>query len=100
MSLKEIFCQDKAILLLQRAYAAKKVPHAYIFAGFIVYVGSYIIAVGFESLRIAFKRGVQFWPGVWVAICLIHVGFGVGFLLNIICRIFDVKIKWFETLSR
>ena len=74
--------------------------HAYIFAGFIVYVGSYIIAVGLESLRIAFKRGVQFWPGVWVAICFIHLGFGLGFLLNIICRIFGVKIKWFETLSR
>lgn len=33
MSLKEIFCQDKAIEILQRAYAAGKVPHAYIFAG-------------------------------------------------------------------
>ncbi len=33
MSLKEIFCQDKAISILQRALAAKKVPHAYIFAG-------------------------------------------------------------------
>lgn len=33
MSLKAIFCQDKAISILQRAYAAGKVPHAYIFAG-------------------------------------------------------------------
>ena len=33
MSLKEIFCQDKAISILQRAYAAGKVPHAYIFTG-------------------------------------------------------------------
>jgi DNA polymerase-3 subunit delta' len=33
MSLKEIFCQDKAITILQRALAAGKVPHAYIFAG-------------------------------------------------------------------
>ncbi len=33
MSLKEIFCQDKAIAVLQRAFAADKVPHAYIFAG-------------------------------------------------------------------
>ena len=31
--LKEIFCQDKAISILQRAFAADKVPHAYIFAG-------------------------------------------------------------------
>jgi len=33
MSLKEIFCQDRAISLLQRAFASGKVPHAYIFAG-------------------------------------------------------------------
>jgi len=33
MPLKEIFCQDRAIAVLQRAFAADKVPHAYIFAG-------------------------------------------------------------------
>ncbi|MFB0524780.1 MAG: ATP-binding protein [Phycisphaerae bacterium] len=33
MSLREIFCQDKAIAILQRAFASGKWPHAYIFAG-------------------------------------------------------------------
>jgi len=33
MSLKDIFCQEKAISILQRAFAAGKSPHAYIFAG-------------------------------------------------------------------
>ena len=33
MPLKDIFCQDRAISILQRAFAADKVPHAYIFAG-------------------------------------------------------------------
>ncbi len=33
MSLKQVFCQDKAISILQRAYTAGKVPHAYIFSG-------------------------------------------------------------------
>jgi len=33
MSLKDIFCQDKAISILQRAFVSGKVPHAYIFAG-------------------------------------------------------------------
>ncbi|MHC4759486.1 MAG: DNA polymerase III subunit [Planctomycetota bacterium] len=33
MSLKDIFSQDKPIMILQRAFAADKVPHAYIFAG-------------------------------------------------------------------
>ncbi len=33
MSLKEIFCQDKAIDILQKALAIDKAAHAYIFAG-------------------------------------------------------------------
>jgi DNA polymerase-3 subunit delta' len=33
MSFKEIFCQDKAIDILQRAFASGKWAHAYIFAG-------------------------------------------------------------------
>ncbi len=33
MSLTEIFCQDKAIGILQRALAADKLAHAYIFSG-------------------------------------------------------------------
>ncbi len=33
MSLKEVFCQDRAIDVLQRAFASDKWAHAYIFAG-------------------------------------------------------------------
>lgn len=33
MSLKDIFCQDKAIDSLQRAYAAGRMAHAYLFSG-------------------------------------------------------------------
>ncbi|MFB0556191.1 MAG: ATPase, partial [Phycisphaerae bacterium] len=33
MSFKEIFCQDKGIDILQRAYTSGKWAHAYIFAG-------------------------------------------------------------------
>ena len=33
MSIKEIFCQDKVINILQRSLAADKMPHSYIFAG-------------------------------------------------------------------
>jgi len=33
MALNEIFCQNRAVSLLQRAFVADKVPHAYIFAG-------------------------------------------------------------------
>ena len=33
MGLRDIFCQDRAIEQLQRAFAAGRMPHAYIFAG-------------------------------------------------------------------
>lgn len=33
MSIKDVFCQDKAVSVLQRAFASDKSPHAYIFAG-------------------------------------------------------------------
>jgi len=33
MSLKEVFCQDKAISILQKALAGDKLSHAYIFSG-------------------------------------------------------------------
>ena len=33
MSLTDVFCQDRGVSLLQRAFAADRVPHAYIFAG-------------------------------------------------------------------
>ncbi len=33
MSLKEIYCQDKAIGVLERAFASQRLAHAYIFAG-------------------------------------------------------------------
>ena len=49
MSLKEIFCQDKAIFILQRAFAAGKMPHAYIFAG-IEGVGKYKTACEWAKL--------------------------------------------------
>jgi len=43
MALKEIFCQDRAIGILQRALAAERSAHAYIFAG-LEGVGKYATA--------------------------------------------------------
>ncbi len=33
MNFSDIYCQDRAVDTLQRAFAAKRIPHAYIFAG-------------------------------------------------------------------
>ncbi len=49
MSLKQIYCQDRAIGVLQRAFAAGRVPHAYIFAG-PVGVGKFTTAREFAKL--------------------------------------------------
>ena len=58
MSLKEIFCQDKAIGILQRGFAADKMPHAYIFAGQ-EGVGKFKTACGWAKLLLCEKPAVQ-----------------------------------------
>ena len=54
MSLKEIFCQDKTVGVLQKAYAAGKVPHAYVFAG-PDGVGRFATAKAFSKLLLCKK---------------------------------------------
>jgi hypothetical protein len=39
-------------------------------------------------------------PGLVLAIFLIHIGFGTGFIIGSICKPFGLKLNWFETLSR
>ena len=58
MSLKEIFCQDKAISLLQRAFASGKVPHAYIFAG-LEGVGKFKTASEWAKLLLCKKPALE-----------------------------------------
>ena len=49
MNLSDIFCQDKAVDALQRAFAAERIPHAYIFAG-AQGVGRFTAAMGWGKL--------------------------------------------------
>jgi DNA polymerase-3 subunit delta' len=58
MSLKEVFCQDKAIGTLQRAFSADKVPHAYIFAG-LEGVGKFKTASEWAKLLLCKKPTVE-----------------------------------------
>jgi len=60
MSLKDIFCQDRAIGILQRAYAAGRVAHAYIFAG-PEGVGKFTTARQFAKLLLC--KGAVIEPG-------------------------------------
>ncbi|MBN2127915.1 MAG: DNA polymerase III subunit, partial [Sedimentisphaerales bacterium] len=58
MSLKEIFCQDRAIGILQRALAAERPAHAYIFAG-PDGVGRYATARAWARLLLCEKPRVE-----------------------------------------
>ena len=55
MQLKDVFCQDKAIGSLQRAYAAGRMPHAYIFAGDDG-VGKFTTASGWAKMLLCENR--------------------------------------------
>lgn len=70
------------------------------YAGLIFYSISYLLALALESLRLAYKDSIKLWPGIILAIISIHMAFGAGFLIGFICRLFSIKPKWFESLSR
>lgn len=66
----------------------------------ILYTGGYLASIGAESFRIAKRDDVTLTPGVMLAIASIHTGFGTGFLIALLSRLFDLKPAYFETLSR
>jgi len=68
--------------------------------GFLIYSGSYFLAVGYYSFRSAYELSWRLLPGVIFAIFLIHISFGIGFIIHSIGRSFRLKLRWFETLSR
>ena len=73
---------------------------SYALAGFLLYTGSYFLIITAESLRVASKNSLKLWPGVLASISCIHVSFGIGFVIGLISRMFNIKTSWFATLSR
>lgn len=74
--------------------------NVYAFFGLLIFSASYVLALAVESLRILFRENIKLWPGVMVSICFIHFGYGTGFLIAFISRLLNLKLKYFETLSR
>ena len=72
----------------------------YVFTGLLMVLVSYLIAVGLEVFQLTRKDALRLWPGVVAAIVLIHVSFGIGFLISLITKILRKKLKYFESLSR
>ena len=90
-----------AVLVLSFVALSMLAPltaHGYL--GFGVYTGMYFLAIGSVSFKSACKLNLKLLPGLVFAIFLIHVSFGIGFIIGSICRPFRLKLKWFETLSR
>ena len=56
MNLSDIFCQNKAVNTLQRAFAGGKSAHAYIFEG-TDGVGKYTTAIAFAKLLLSISEG-------------------------------------------
>jgi glycosyltransferase involved in cell wall biosynthesis len=65
-----------------------------------IYSGSYLFSIGLESFRLSRKESLRLWPGVLLSIILIHISFGIGFVVSLICRCIKIKPTYFETLSR
>jgi succinoglycan biosynthesis protein ExoA len=73
---------------------------AYGYLGLGVYTGMYFVAIGSVSFKSAYGLRLKLLPGVVFAIFLIHFSFGIGFIIGSICKLFRLKLNWFETLSR
>lgn len=90
-----------AVLVLSFVTLGLLIPFSiYGLYGFLVLSGSYFLAVGLFSLKSARKLSWWLLPGLIFAIFLIHISFGMGFIIRSIGKPFRLKLRWFETLSR
>jgi succinoglycan biosynthesis protein ExoA len=90
-----------AILVLSFVVLGLLIPFTlYGLYGFLIFSGSYYLAVGLFSFQSAYKLSWRLLPGVIFAIFLIHISFGMGFIIHLIGRPFRLKLRWFGTLSR
>jgi len=74
--------------------------HPFLLMGWLTLTMGYLISIGIESFRIAPKGNGASFFGIWITIIAIHIGFGLGFLVNLFCRTWGGKPKWFEALTR
>jgi succinoglycan biosynthesis protein ExoA len=90
-----------AVLVLSFVTLGLLIPFTlYGLYGFLIFSGSYFFAVGLFSLQSAYQLSWRLLPGLIFAIFLIHISFGMGFIIRLLSRPFRLKLRWFETLSR
>ena len=64
------------------------------------YAALYVTALLCASIPIAAQHGIVFALGIGVAILLIHIGFGLGFLSGMVSRLFKKTPLYYKSLSR
>jgi glycosyltransferase involved in cell wall biosynthesis len=90
-----------AVLVLSFVTLGLLIPFTlYGLYGFLIFSASYFLAVGLFSFQSAYKLSWRLLPGLIFAIFLIHISFGMGFIIRSLSRPFRLKLRWFETLSR
>jgi glycosyltransferase involved in cell wall biosynthesis len=90
-----------AVLVLSFVTLGLLVPFTiYGLYGFLIFSGSYFLAIGLFSFKSAYKQSLMLLPGLIFAVFVIHISFGMGFIISSIGRPFRLKLRWFETLSR
>ena len=90
-----------AVLVLSLVTLGLFIPFTiYGLYGFLTFIGSYFLAIGLFSFKSDYKRSLKLLPGLIFAISLIHISFGIGFIVGSISEPFRLKLRWFETLSR
>ena len=70
------------------------------FKGLVFLSAIYFSSVVFESIRVSMKSGLKYLPGVIISMIMIHFGYGIGFFISFLAQLFNIKLKWFEGLSR
>lgn len=70
------------------------------FMGLLLYGISYLVVLSLESLRLTYNNELKLWPAVIMSIGSMHIGFGLGFILALICQFINIEPKWTASLSR
>ncbi len=71
-----------------------------IFLPFVFFAGFYLLAVSVAAFSACWPTDWRFCPGAGLAIVLMHVGYGAGFLVGLASNTFNLECAWFTTLSR
>jgi glycosyltransferase involved in cell wall biosynthesis len=66
----------------------------------ISFICVYIILLAAESIRLSCMKGFLLFPGIFLSILTMHMGFGSGFIISFLSGLLNYKPQVAQTLSR